>query len=280
MMKNHNLPSRADRTKLSRKLSMFCVALLAGTPLFGQSDSAPTAQGTISYSAAASDAQGASDLQQQNPYLGGVPAGKASSTALSLPLDDAVSRGLRQNLGGLLSSDALSGARGERWRTLSALLPNLTTATSFSVRQIDVRSLIGINNVPGHPPVLGPFVVFDTRAYLDQSVFDWQSIESARSSAAQVKSAQCPPVVRAVGHTPEKLALQQLAQQGSGGDDYRPANSEAVGFLIAKIHDQLKGVLGVGLSLKTAILGCEHLAFVCSPSGSKPKGTVSHNLLF
>jgi outer membrane protein TolC len=190
MMKNHNLPSRADRTKLSRKLSMFCVALLAGTPLFGQSDSAPTAQGTISYSAAASDAQGASDLQQQNPYLGGVPAGKASSTALSLPLDDAVSRGLRQNLGGLLSSDALSGARGERWQALSALLPNLTTATSFGVRQVDVKSLIGINNVPGHPPVLGPFGVFDTRAYLDQSVFNWQSIESARSSAAQVKSAQ------------------------------------------------------------------------------------------
>jgi outer membrane protein TolC len=169
---------------------MFCVALLAGTPLFGQSDLAPNAQGTVSYGAAPSDTQGASDLQQQNPYLGGVPAGKASSTALSLSLDDSVARGLRQNLGGLLSSDALSGARGERWQALSALLPNLTTATSFGVRQVDVKSLIGINNVPGHPPVLGPFGVFDTRAYLDQSVFNWQSIEQARSSATQVKSAQ------------------------------------------------------------------------------------------
>jgi outer membrane protein TolC len=70
------------------------------------------------------------------------------------------------------------------------LLPNLTTATSFGVRQNNVRASIGINNVPGHPPVLGPFGVFDTRGYLDQTLFNWESIERVRSSAAQVKSAQ------------------------------------------------------------------------------------------
>jgi outer membrane protein TolC len=118
-----------------------------------------------------------------------VPTGTASPTALPLSLEDAVARGLRQNLGGLLSTDAVSGARGERWRELSALLPNLTTATSFGVRQTDLKATIGIT-VPGHPPVIGPFGFFDTRAYLDQSVFNWESIERARSSAAQVKSAQ------------------------------------------------------------------------------------------
>jgi outer membrane protein TolC len=100
-----------------------------------------------------------------------------------------VARGLRQNLGGLLSADGVSGARGERWRALSTLLPNLTTATSFGVRQNDLKAIIGIT-VPGHPAVIGPFGVFDTRASLDQSVFNWESIERARSSAAQVKSAQ------------------------------------------------------------------------------------------
>jgi outer membrane protein TolC len=127
----------------------------------------------------------------QNPYLGGVSTGKASPTPLSLSLEDAVARGLRQNLGGLLSSDAVSGAQGERWRALSALLPNLTTATGFGVRQVDLKATIGINiPIPGVPRVIGPFGVFDTRGYLDQSVFNWQSIEHARSSAAQVKSAQ------------------------------------------------------------------------------------------
>jgi outer membrane protein TolC len=70
------------------------------------------------------------------------------------------------------------------------LLPNLTTATSFGVQQNNVRATIGINNIPGHPPILGPFGVFDTRAYLDQSLFNWESIERVRSSAAQLKSAQ------------------------------------------------------------------------------------------
>lgn len=182
----------ADRAKLCAKLTAVCLILLAGAPLYGQSDLTATSRGTGSYGAPSFAVQetSSSDLQQQSPYLGGVPAGKASPTALSLSLEDAVARGLRQNLGGLLSTDAVSGARGERWQALSALLPDLTTGTSFSVKQIDVRSLIGINNVPGHPPILGPFGVFDTRAYLEQSVFNWESIESARSSAAQVKSAQ------------------------------------------------------------------------------------------
>lgn len=144
----------------------------------------------MSYGSSTLAAQDTSDLQLQNPYLSGVPTGTASSTPLSLSLEDAVGRGFRQNLGGLLSSDALSGAQGERWRALSALLPNLTTDTSFGVRQNNVRASIGIANVPGHPPVLGPFGVFDSRAFLDQSVFNWESIEHARSSAAQVKSAQ------------------------------------------------------------------------------------------
>jgi outer membrane protein TolC len=178
----------SDRAMLCTKLISLCVALLVA-PLYGQTDLSVTSQGAVSYAAPAAAAQDSSDLQLQNPYMGGVPTGKASPTALPLSLEDAVARGLRQNLGGLLSSDALSGAQGERWRALSALLPNLTTKASFEVHQIDLKAALGIT-FPGLPPVLGPFGAFDTRAYLDQSVFDWQSIERARSSAAQVKSAQ------------------------------------------------------------------------------------------
>jgi outer membrane protein TolC len=168
------------------------LALFAGSALYGQSELTATSQQTAYYGAAtvAGSNGYTSDSQAQNPYLGGVPTGTASPTPLSLSLEDAVARGLRQNLGGLLSTDAVSGAKGDRWRALSELLPNLTTGTSFAVRQNNVRATIGINNVPGHPPVLGPFGVFDARGYLDQTIFDWESIERARSSAAQVKSAQ------------------------------------------------------------------------------------------
>lgn len=177
-----------DPARLCTKLTALCLALVAAQ-LYAQSDLTAASQGTSSYGAPAVAVQDATDLQMQNPYLGGVPTGNASPTALSLSLEDAVARGLRQNLGGLISSDALSGAQGERWQALSALLPNLTTATSFGVRQNDLKAVIGID-VPGHPPIIGPFGVFDTRAYLDQSVFNWQSIEHARSSASQVKSVQ------------------------------------------------------------------------------------------
>lgn len=173
----------ADRTKFYSRLIALCTVLVAGVPLYGQSDLNAPIQG------ASSGADYTSGPRPQSPYLGAVPNGTASPTALSLSLQHAVARGLGQNLGGLLSADAVSGARGERWQALSALLPNLTTSTSFGVRQTDLKATIGID-VPGHPPIIGPFGVFDTRAYLDQSLFNWESIERSRSSAAQVKSAQ------------------------------------------------------------------------------------------
>jgi hypothetical protein len=126
----------ADRLKFCGELTALYLVLFVGALLFGQSDLTATSQRTASYTAAtfASQDTYTSDIQQQGPYLGGVPTGTASPTPLSLSLEDAVARGLRQNLGGLLSTDAVSGARGERWQALSALLPNLTTATSYGVR--------------------------------------------------------------------------------------------------------------------------------------------------
>jgi outer membrane protein TolC len=180
-----------DRTRLSSILIAIFLALFTASALYGQSELTGSGQQTASYEISTVPARDGyiSASQPQNPYLGGVPAGTATPTALPLSLEDAVARGLHQNLGRLLSADVVSGAQGERWRALSALLPNLTTATSFGVRQNDLKAIIGIT-VPGHPAVIGPFGVFDTRVYLNQSLFDWESIERERASAAQLKSAQ------------------------------------------------------------------------------------------
>jgi hypothetical protein len=59
----------------------------------------------------------------QNPYLGGVPGGRLSTTPVALSLEEAVALGLRQNLGGILATDAVTDARGQRWQALSELLP-------------------------------------------------------------------------------------------------------------------------------------------------------------
>jgi outer membrane protein TolC len=125
----------------------------------------------------------------QNPYLGGVPAGKLSATPVALSLEDAVARGLKQNLGGVLATDVVTDARGQRWQALSELLPNVVTDSGFGVHQINVKAAFGLT-IHGEPPIIGPFGYFDSRAYLTQSAFDWASIERARSSKAQVNSAE------------------------------------------------------------------------------------------
>jgi len=125
----------------------------------------------------------------QNPYLGGVAAGTLSAAPVALSLEDAVAGGLKQNLGGVLATDAVTDARGERWQALSEVLPNVITDTGFGVHQINVKAAFGLT-IRGEPPIIGPFGYFDSRAYLTQSAFDWASIERARSSKAQVNSAE------------------------------------------------------------------------------------------
>jgi outer membrane protein TolC len=125
----------------------------------------------------------------QNPYLGGVPPGKPSATPVELSLEEAVALGLKQNLGGVLATDAVTDARGEKWQALSELLPNVVTDTGFGVHQINVKAAFGLT-IPKEPRIIGPFGYFDSRASLTQSVFDWTSIERVRSSQAEVKAAQ------------------------------------------------------------------------------------------
>src|ERR1700678_1449585 len=125
----------------------------------------------------------------QNPYVGGVPGGKLSAMPMALSLDDAVALGLKQNLGGVLATDVVTDARGQRWQALSEMLPNVVTDTGFGVHQVNVKAAFGLT-IHGEPPIIGPFGYFDSRAYLTQSALDWASIERARSSKAQVKSAE------------------------------------------------------------------------------------------
>jgi len=173
---------------------LFCGAVTA----FGQYSGPPTpapynpialAQVTGAARTAVQTGQNNNRTLSHDPYLGGIPSGKLSTSAVELSLEDAVNRGLRHNLGGVLATEAVTGARGQRWQALSELLPNVVTETGFGVHQIDLRAAFGLA-IPGVPPIIGPFGYFDSRAYLTQSVLDWGSIERVRSSQAQLDSAE------------------------------------------------------------------------------------------
>jgi len=125
----------------------------------------------------------------QNPYLGGVPSGRLSTSPVALSLEEAVTFGLKQNLGGVLATDAVIDARGAKWQALSDLLPNVVTDTGFGLHQVNIKAAFGLS-IPGVPPIIGPFGYFDARAYFTQSAFDWSSIQRTRSSNAQLTAAQ------------------------------------------------------------------------------------------
>jgi len=152
----------------------------------------------------------------QGPFTGSVPA-KPEPGVLHLSLQDAMDRGLKQNLGLLLSSENVRAARGERWRELSALLPNITSSTYIDESQVDLAEFGFTFKFPGVtiPTVVGPFTYFDTRAYLTQAVFDWRAINSERAATQSEKSAQYTYqdaqglVLLAVGYT----YLQAIADQ-------------------------------------------------------------------
>jgi outer membrane protein TolC len=175
------------------EMLLLCAPLFSGVATFAQYNPLPSpiAEEEVAGPARAAVRAGPNNyvILSQDPYLGGVPSGQLSATPVPLSLEDAAARGLKQNLGGFLATDSVTDLRGQKWQALSELLPNVTTDTGFGVRQIDLRAQFGLS-IPGVPKIVGPFGFFDSRAYLKQSVFDWEFIERERSSQAQLKSAE------------------------------------------------------------------------------------------
>jgi outer membrane protein TolC len=121
-------------------------------------------------------------------YAGSAPTGTATGDVLKLTLADAIERGLKQNLGGLISSEQRGAARGERWLKLSELLPNAYWSSSIHDQQIDLATF-GLQ-LPGIPVIVGPFSYFDTRAYASQSVLNVHSLDNVHSATSSQQAAE------------------------------------------------------------------------------------------
>jgi outer membrane protein TolC len=194
--------------------------------------------------------------QSQSSFSGSVP-GKLVPGVLQISLQDALDRGLKQNLGLLLSNEDIRSARGERWTQLSKLLPNVTTQTSVVASQIDLATL-GIS-IPGFPNVVGPFSYFDSRAYMTQTLFDWKAINKTRSATQSVESAKYTYkdardlVILAVGFTylqavasesrietadAQVKTAEALSNQAS--DQFKAGTSPAIDALRAKVELQTR----------------------------------------
>ncbi len=109
-------------------------------------------------------------------FRGSLVSGTATADVLPLSLDDAIQRGLKQNLGLILQSSNEKNANGERLEELQRLLPTATGAASIEVEQVNLAAY-GLK-FPGINPIVGPFQVVDFRAYLTQNLVNLQALES------------------------------------------------------------------------------------------------------
>jgi outer membrane protein TolC len=112
----------------------------------------------------------------QDSFHGSIVTGKATDGVLDLSLDDAIQRGLRQNLGIILQSSAVKNSNGQRLEELQTLLPTVNATGSIEVEQINLAAF-GLK-FPGLNPVVGPFQVVDFRAYLTQNLVNVSALKN------------------------------------------------------------------------------------------------------
>jgi outer membrane protein TolC len=131
-------------------------------------------------------------IGQQSQFQGSVPTGAVSPTPLGLTLRDAIDRGLRTNLGLLVSGSASETARGARLRALSSLLPQVNGTISETVEQLNLKTVGFDFQAPGFsiPTIVGPFHYLDVRASSSFSVFDYSLRKNYRASQENQRAAQ------------------------------------------------------------------------------------------
>ena len=134
------------------------------------------------------------ETQGSSPFGSSVPT-QLIPGVIPISLQNAIDRGLRQNLGLLLSSAEIRSAHGQRLQQLSALLPHATVSPYADVSKINLQELGFTFSAPvfspfSLPAALGPFSYFDARLSVTQTLFDWKSVNAARAASQSLKSAE------------------------------------------------------------------------------------------
>lgn len=126
------------------------------------------------------------NVSAQGPYAGSANSTRQLPFSGKLSLQEAIDRGLRFNLGAVGAQQALQQSQQQVKATRSALLPAISAAANDTEQTVNLGSIgIGGNaTFPGFaiPSLVGPFNVFDVRAYVSQQIMDFTSPNNYRSS--------------------------------------------------------------------------------------------------
>jgi outer membrane protein TolC len=124
----------------------------------------------------------------QQSYQGSVTVGEATGQPIDLTLDDAIQRGLKNNLGVILSATQTASARGQRLSQLQSLLPTVDASFKDTVMQADLPAE-GLR-IPGFPTIIGPFGYQDLRGSLSWSLVNVASLRNYLAAQHNFASAQ------------------------------------------------------------------------------------------
>jgi len=126
-----------------------------------------------------------------SPFLGSIPKGTVTSTPLALSAKDAVQRALQNNLGLLLQEEAETSAHGAKWQALADLLPNVSGSLAAH-RQIINLEAFGFNPAAFglSSPLVGPFPIYDARAFVSAPIIDLSAINESRAATANENAAK------------------------------------------------------------------------------------------
>src|SRR4029078_242867 len=121
-------------------------------------------------------------------FQGSVTAGQANAQTLVLSLDDAIQRGVKNNLGAILSGTQTASAKAQRLTQLQPLLPDVEFNEREALQQVDLAAQ-GLR-IPGIPTIIGPFGYTDLRASLSWSLLDLKALRTYMAAKHQFKAAQ------------------------------------------------------------------------------------------
>ncbi|HEY6305562.1 MAG TPA: TolC family protein [Candidatus Angelobacter sp.] len=162
------------------------ISLLGSVPSTAQ----VSIPGTVSPSSV-QQAQPITPAQTSAPdaFNGSAMVDKLVPDVIHLTILDAIDRGLKHNLGLLLSQQQTQAARAQYRRNLSALLPNVSAGVSDSVNQINLAAFGIPTPVTLSSPVVGPFGLFQTQASMSATVMDFRALNEIRAATENERTA-------------------------------------------------------------------------------------------
>ncbi|MBM3776483.1 MAG: TolC family protein, partial [Acidobacteria bacterium] len=155
-----------------------------------------------------------------------------------------------------LAGEAVRAAEARSAESRAALLPDVsaTAAVQNFTRNLEAFGIRLRQGPPGFefPTVVGPLTVYDARAALSQSIFDFSLIRRYQASRAVVRAARSE-----LGSTEEEVAAAvaraYLAAQRAEADvEARRANIELAEALLRQAENQKTAGTGTGIEVTRA----------------------------